>query len=86
MKINDYANKSTKELKKAVFTVKIITGFLATVLFYLLISSTYSSIKGSLSSLWVVPIALSPILLLNLYNIKQIKKEIRKRELATVKK
>lgn len=86
MKINDYAEKSTEELKKAVSTVKIITVFLAAVLFYLLISSAYPSIKGSLSSLWVVPIALSPILLLNLYNIKQIKKEIRKRELATVKK
>lgn len=86
MKINDHADKSTEELKKVVVVVKIITAFLAAVLIYLLISSAYSSIKGSISSLWVVSIALSPILMLNLYNIKQIKKEIRKRELATVKK
>jgi O-antigen/teichoic acid export membrane protein len=82
MKINEYHNKSTQELKKITTVLKIISGFLGFALLLLLTLNIYSAIfqKTSTRSWAVLPISLSPILLVNLYNLKQLDREIKKRK------
>jgi Na+-transporting methylmalonyl-CoA/oxaloacetate decarboxylase beta subunit len=59
--------------------LKVLTGMLAGMLMVLFALTIFISIKKTFSPLSVVPIALLPIVILNLLNLKTIKKELDSR-------
>jgi 1,4-dihydroxy-2-naphthoate octaprenyltransferase len=67
---------STEELQKKEKTTKFLTGMLGGVLSMLFCLNIYTGITKGFSSLTAVPFALLPILILNIKNLKDIKKEL----------
>ncbi len=70
---------STEELLKNKKTLIVITGLLAVVLVILLIKTIYSSVTKGYDSLIAVPLALSPIVIINYKKIRDIQKELQSR-------
>lgn len=79
MKDKKFANISTEELQKKQKTIKLITGMLAGSLSILFFLTLYITITKEFTSLMIIPIALLPILLLNLNNISEINKVLKSR-------
>lgn len=72
---------SNEELLKNEKSLKTITGMLAGALLVLLIINIFLAFKKGFSALSVVPIALLPILIVNFGSLKEMKKEIKSRNL-----
>ncbi|WP_316772763.1 redox-active disulfide protein 2 [Pedobacter frigiditerrae] len=72
---------SDEELLKNEKIVKTVTGMLAGAIFVLFVINIFLAFKKGFSSLSVIPIALLPIALLNINSLKEIKKEIKSRNL-----
>jgi len=77
-KLNEMSNE---ELLKQQKLLRVITYMLAGILLLLFTLTTFLSLKKGFSALSVVPIALMPIVILNLNNLKEIKKELKSRNL-----
>ena len=80
MKNENLSLKDTESLNKKQKLLKMITAMLGGMLLILLVLAIYISFKKGFSALVVVPIALMPILMLNVISIKNIQKELRSRE------
>lgn len=81
MKNEKFANKTTEELIRDEKTLKVITTIFGGMLFVLFIMGIFLSFKQGFTALSVVPIALLPILIININNWNAIKKEIKSRTL-----
>lgn len=77
-KLNEMSNQ---ELLKQQKLLRVITYMLAGMLLLLFALTTFLSLKKGFSALSVVPIALMPIVILNLNSLKEIKKELKSRNL-----
>lgn len=80
MKNENLGLQNTESLQKKQKLLKMITGLLGGMLIVLLVLGIYISFKKGFSALVVVPIALMPILMLNVISIKNIGKELKSRE------
>jgi len=80
MKNENLSLQDTESLNKKQKLLKMITAMLGGMLLILLVLAIYISFKKGFSALVVVPIALMPILMLNVISIKNIQKELRSRE------
>jgi hypothetical protein len=80
MKENGYAKMPTEKLKKLTTTVSAISGILGGTLLVLFAIKFYDFVEndGSGASL-ITPIALLPVLFLNLLNLKNMKAELKNR-------
>ncbi len=74
----DFTTKTDEELKKAIKTATLITGMLAGTLIGLILLNIFVN-KKNFWGIIAVPLCLSPILLLNFNNIKEMKKELKTR-------
>ena len=81
MKNEKFANKTTEELIRDEKTLKVITTIFGGMLFVLFIMGIFLSFRQGFTALSVVPIALLPILIININNWNAIKKEIKSRTL-----
>jgi Na+-transporting methylmalonyl-CoA/oxaloacetate decarboxylase beta subunit len=79
MKNQNLGLLDTETLLKKQRSLKVLTGMLAGMLIVLFTLTIFISIKKTFSPLSVVPIALLPIVILNLLNLKTIKKELDSR-------
>ncbi len=77
MKDSKFEEASTEELKKRAKTIKVVTITLATMLALLFIMGII--LYNKLSSLFVIPLGLLPIVLINVGQLKQINKELHAR-------
>jgi len=75
-KLQEMSNEKLLEQKKS---IGFLTGVLIGALVTLLAFTLYTSINQGFTPLLVVPLALSPIVFLNLTTLKAIKKEIQAR-------
>ncbi|QSW90556.1 MULTISPECIES: redox-active disulfide protein 2 [Flavobacterium] len=75
-----YSAMTNEELVKNHKTLKTLTYTFGVVLFFSLISNLFIVFIKGFSVANVVPIALLPILILNLKNLKEITKEIESRK------
>lgn len=80
MKNNKLSNQTLEELQKNRKTIKVITTMLISALSVLLILCIYITLSKGFTPLLIVPLALSPIALLNLNSLRSIDKEIKTRE------
>lgn len=80
MKNENLGLQDTESLQKKQKLLKMVTAMLGGMLMVLLVLAIYISFKKGFSALVVVPIALMPILMLNVISIKNIKKELTSRE------
>ncbi|PUB34744.1 hypothetical protein C8J95_102412 [Elizabethkingia sp. YR214] len=80
MKNENFSDLSTEELLKKQKTIKPLTITLIGTLILLFVLSLFITFKKGFTALLVVPIALSPIVILNLNNLKNIQKEINSRK------
>ena len=76
MKNENFSDLSTEDLLKRQKTIKPLT----ILLIGTLVLSLFITIKKGFTAVLVVPIALSPIAILNLNNLKNIQKEINSRK------
>ncbi|MGJ1364754.1 redox-active disulfide protein 2 [Sphingobacterium spiritivorum] len=82
MKTENLKEMSDEELLKKKRITSTATGVLAGMLLLLLILATYISFTKGFSALIVIPIALSPTLILNFKTVKEIKLELKSRGLS----
>lgn len=81
MKSENFSDLSTEELLKKQKTIKPLTiTLIGTLILLLFVLSLFITFKKGFTALLVVPIALSPIVILNLNNLKSIQKEINSRK------
>ena len=80
MKDNKLSTKTLEELQKNKKFIKTITIMLISALSLLLILTIYITIIKGFTPLLIIPLALSPIVLLNLNSIRSIDKAIKLRE------
>ena len=80
MKKQDLSNLSTDFLHKKEKSMKAITAMLAITLIVLFAVSLYMTIMESFTPLLIVPIALLPILILNIKSINNINRELGSRK------
>ncbi|RZL16528.1 MAG: redox-active disulfide protein 2 [Pedobacter sp.] len=80
MKNENLGLQDTESLQKKQKLLKMVTAMLGGMLMVLLVLAIYISFKKGFSALVVVPIALMPILMLNVISIKNIQKELTSRE------
>ena len=80
MKENPYAKMSDETLKKNTKAGTFVTGLLGGALFVLFCINIYNYTQTDFTPLFIVPIALLPILILNITNIKKMKAELKLRE------
>jgi len=79
MKNTKFSEMTTEELIKNQKTLKTVNTIFAVVLLMLFALNVYIVLRKGFSAMNVVPIALLPILFLNLNNLKEIKKELDSR-------
>ncbi|WP_316782541.1 redox-active disulfide protein 2 [Pedobacter frigiditerrae] len=72
---------SNEELLKNEKTLKTITSMLAGAILLLFIVNIFLAFKKGFSALSAVPIALLPIVIINFNSLKEMKKEIKARNL-----
>lgn len=84
MEKKKFADTPTAELKKNHKTLAAITGMFVGMLLVLAALNLYLAIKNRATATAIIPIALMPIALINFKNLKNIKAEIKARELAGV--
>ncbi|TAF95250.1 MAG: redox-active disulfide protein 2 [Cytophagia bacterium] len=80
MKENSYAKMSDETLKKNIKTTTFVAGLLGGALFVLFCIKIYNYVQEGLSVGLITPIALLPILLLNINNINKMKAELKSRD------
>lgn len=80
MEKNKLENLNIDELKNKLKLVKTVTGILAGALLILFCLGMYLTITKKFAAISIIPIALLPILILNINNINNLKKEIQTRE------
>jgi Na+-transporting methylmalonyl-CoA/oxaloacetate decarboxylase beta subunit len=80
MESNKLSELNTEALLKKYKLWKAMAGTLAGILLVCFIVLIYLSLKKGFSPLLIVPIALMPILILNITKINNIKKELNSRE------
>lgn len=80
MKQQKISTLNTEELLKLQKSIKVITYMLAGTLFFLFCFTLYLTFKNGFNALTIIPVALLPIVFLNLNNLKEIKKELKSRE------
>lgn len=79
MKNTKFSEMTTEELIKNQKTLKTVNTIFAVVLLMLFALNVYIVLRKGFSAMNVVPVALLPILFLNLSNLKEIKKELDSR-------
>lgn len=79
MKSNKFNEMSTEELLKNEKSLKTVTYIFAVILTFLFIINIYIALHKGFSATQVIPLALLPILILNLNTLKEIKKELKSR-------
>ena len=80
MKDNKLSTKTLEELQKNKKFIKTITIMLISALSLLLVLTIYITFIKGFTPLLIIPLALSPIVLLNLNSIRSIDKAIKLRE------
>lgn len=78
MKTKKPAEMTKEELEKGIKMTTLVTGMLAGALLVLIILNIFVN-KKNFWGIIAVPLALSPILLLNYNNLKEMKKELNTR-------
>ncbi len=71
---------STSDLKKKENLLKILSGLLLGMLFVLFVTTLYMTFTHRFTPLFIIPIALLPIVILNFNSLNKIKEELRSRE------
>lgn len=71
---------STEKLLEQQKTIKVVTGTLAGMLIILLILGIFLAVEQKLYAFIPIPIALLPIVFVNINNLKEIKKELNSRQ------
>ncbi|EOR30079.1 hypothetical protein [Elizabethkingia meningoseptica] len=79
MKKENWSSLSTEDLNQKQKSIKSLTTMLIVTLIALFLISLFISLKKGFSPLLVIPIALLPVVSMNLNNLKNIKKEIDSR-------
>jgi hypothetical protein len=74
-----FSEMTTEELLKSEKSLKGVTYGFAVVLTFLFIINIYIALHKGFSATQVIPLALVPILILNLNTLKEIKKELKSR-------
>ncbi len=80
MKNTKFSEMTTEELIKNQKTLKTVNSIFAVVLLMLFALNVYIVLRKGFSAMNVVPVALLPILFLNINNLKEIKRELESRE------
>lgn len=80
MKAKPLSEYTTKELTQKLKTVKTLTSIFAGALIALFAINIYQSITNKFTALSIIPIALMPILVINIASISKIKAELKSRE------
>lgn len=80
MKTKKFAEMTTEELVKTEKTSKGVTYAFVILLILLLGANVFLVLKKGFGPLQIIPFTLLPLLFLNFYNLKQIKKELKSRE------
>lgn len=76
----DFSKKTNEELLKNIKIARFLTGLLAGALIMLLVLN-YIDKEKTIWQILMMPLCLSPILILNIFNIVAMKKEIKSRGL-----
>ncbi|HAY3549691.1 redox-active disulfide protein 2 [Elizabethkingia meningoseptica] len=79
MKKENWSSLSTEDLNQKQKSIKSLTTMLIVTLIALFLISLFISLKKGFTPLLVIPIALLPVVSMNLNNLKNIKKEIDSR-------
>lgn len=79
MKKEDWSSLSTEDLNQKQKSIKSLTTMLIVTLIALFLISLFVSLKKGFTPLLIIPIALLPVVSMNLNNLKSIKKEIDSR-------
>ncbi|HIC8644980.1 redox-active disulfide protein 2 [Elizabethkingia meningoseptica] len=79
MKKENWSSLSTEDLNQKQKSIKSLTTMLIVTLIALFLISLFISLKKGFTPLLVIPIALLPVVSMNLNNLKSIKKEIDSR-------
>lgn len=82
MSTKRYAEMSNEELLKSQKSIKVVTGLLAGMLLFLFAINIFLAFKKGFSALNVVPVALLPIVFINMNTLKEIKKELNSRNIS----
>lgn len=82
MSTKKYAEMSNEELLKSQKSIKTVTALLAGMLLFLFAINIFLAFKKGISALGAVPIALLPILIININTLKEIKKELNSRNIS----
>ena len=80
MKNQKPSEMSTEKLLEQQKTVKLVTGILAGMLTSLLVLSIFLAVQQKMYTFIPIPIALLPIVFVNINNLKEIKKELDSRK------
>ena len=84
MEKHRFADTSTDELKKKQKALAAITGIFMGMLLVLVAVNIYSITKKGFTASVIIPLTLMPIALINFKNLKDIKAEIKSRELSEI--
>lgn len=82
MSTKKYTQMSDEELLKSQKSIKTITALLAGMLLFLFSINIFLAFKKGFSTLNAVPIALLPIVIININTLKEIKKELNSRNIS----
>lgn len=77
-----YAEMSNEELLKSQKSIKTVTAILVGMLLFLFAVNIFLAFKKGFSALNAVPIALLPIVIINVNTLKEIKKELNSRNIS----
>ncbi len=80
MKAKNFTEMSTEKLLEQTKSVKALTGLLAGMLLILFCTGLFLSFNKGFNVFLIIPLALLPILILNINTLKEIKKELNSRE------
>jgi Na+-transporting methylmalonyl-CoA/oxaloacetate decarboxylase beta subunit len=80
MKTDKLKELDTAALQTTYKSIKVIAGLFAGILIVLFVVAIYLTFKKGFTPLIVVPIALMPILIIKVINIKNIKAELQSRQ------
>ena len=80
MKTKPLSEYTTLELTQKLKALKTVTSIFAGTLIVLFAVNLYQSITDKFTALSIIPIALMPILVINIASISKVKKELKLRE------
>lgn len=85
MSTKKYTQMSDEELLKNQKSIKTITALLAGMLLFLFAINIFLAFKKGFGALNAVPIALLPIVIINVNTMKEIKKELNSRNISKLR-